>query len=174
MSASPRRAVLLLVVALMVGGCGYGLVGRSSSLPEDIQDIYVQPLTNRTTRAQVDQLLTRAIADEFVKRRRFNVVSEAAGADALLSGTVVGFSERPVTFGAGGRGTEYEMQIVADMEFRRLGAAEPIWARTGYLFRETYEIDISAADYFDRSNLKLEELSEKFAETLLIDLLEGF
>lgn len=168
------RGAWLLVGALALGGCGYGLVGRTSSLPEDIQDIYVEPLTNRTNRAQVDQFLTRAIADEFVKRRRFNVVNEVASADALLTGVVVGFSERPVTFGAGGRGTEYEMQIVADMEFRRPGAGEPIWSRTGYLFRETYEIDISAADYFDRSNLQLEELSEKFAETLIIDLLEGF
>ena len=169
-----RRGVLLLLVVAMLGGCGYGLVGRTSSLPEDIEDVYVEPLGNRTTRSQVDLLLTQAIGDEFVKRRRFNLISDSRGADAVLTGVVTGFSERPVTFGSEGRGREYEIQITADMQFSRPGGEEPIWVRNGYRFRETYEIDISAADYFDRSDQAIEEVAEKFAEVIVIDLLEGF
>ena len=169
-----RRNFTLLTAVLLLGGCGYGLVGRTSSLPEDIEDVYVEPLENRTTRSQVDLLLTLAIADEFVKRRRFNLVSERGRADALLTGTVTSFVERPVTFGSEGRGREYEIQITADMQFSRPGADEPLWIRNGYRFRETYEIDISAADYFDRSDQAIEEVAQKFAEVIVIDLLEGF
>lgn len=164
----------LLIVAALAAGCGYGLVGRTSSLPEDIQDVYVQPLGNRTTRSQVDLLLTQAIGDEFVKRRRFNLISDSRQADAVLTGVVTGFTERPVTFGGEGRGSEYEIQITADMSFSRPGAEEPLWVRNGYRFRETYEIDVSAADYFDRSDQAIEEVAEKFAEVIVIDLLEGF
>ena len=60
------------------------------------------------------------------------------------------------------------------MEFSRPGAEEPIWVRSGYRFRETYEIDVSAADYFDRSDQAIEEVAEQFAEVIVIDLLEGF
>ena len=169
----PARAALLAAL-LVVVGCGYGLVGRTSSLPEDIKDIYVEPLLNRTTRSQVDLLLTQAIGDEFVKRRRFNLISDRRRADAILSGVVTGFLERPVTFGGEGRGREYEIQITADMQFGRPGGAEPIWVRAGYRFRETYEIDVNAADYFDRSDQAIEEVAEKFAEVIVIDLLEGF
>ena len=168
------RGVALLIAAVLLAGCGYGLVGRTSSLPEDIEDVYVQPLGNRTTRSQVDLLLTQAIGDEFVKRRRFNLISDSRGADAVLSGVVTGFSEQPVTFGGEGRGREYEILITADMQFSRPGAEEPIWQRAGYRFRETYEIDVSAADYFDRSDQAIEEVAEKFAEVIVIDLLEGF
>lgn len=168
------RGAALLAVAALLGGCGYGLVGRTSSLPEDIENVYVEPLGNSTTRSQVDLLLTQAIGNEFVKRRRFNLVSERRSADAVLTGTVTGFSERPVTFGNEGRGSEYEIQITADMSFTRPGADEPIWIRNGYLFRETYEIDVSAANYFDRSDQAIEEVAEKFAEVIVIDLLEGF
>ena len=168
-----RAAVLLLAVAAL-GGCGYGLVGRTSSLPDDIENVYVEPLGNRTTRSQVDVLLTQAIGDEFVKRRRFNLVSERRGADAILSGTVTGFVERAVTFGGEGRGREYEIQITADMRFARAGANDAIWERSGYIFRETYEIDVSAADYFDRSDQAIEEVAESFAQVIVIDLLEGF
>jgi outer membrane lipopolysaccharide assembly protein LptE/RlpB len=169
-----RRALVLLQSVLVLGGCGYGLVGRSSSLPDDIENIYVEPLTNRTTRTQVDVLLTQAISDEFVKRRRFNLVSERGQADALLTGVVTAFSERPVTFGSQGRGREYEIQIIADMAFARPGSEEPIWFRSGYRFRETYEIDVSAADYFDRADLAISEVAQQFAEVIIIDLLEGF
>jgi outer membrane lipopolysaccharide assembly protein LptE/RlpB len=167
------RAALVVALALATG-CGYGLVGRTSSLPEDIQEVFVQPLANRTNRTQVDQLLTLAISDEFVKRRRFKLVNSRSDADAVLSGVVTGFGERAVAFGGEGRGTEYEIQITADMEFRRPGAEEPIWVRRNYRFRESYEIDVSAADYFDRADLAIQEVAEKFAETLIIDLLEGF
>ena len=168
------KRLTLVMGVLLLCGCGYGLVGRTSSLPEDIEDIYVQPLTNRTTRARVDLLLTQAIGDEFVKRRRFNLVNEAREADAILSGTVTGFVERPVTFASEGRGREYEIQISADMVFTRPGAEEPIWVRNGYRFRETYEIDADAADYFDRSDQAIEEVAEQFAEVIVIDLMEGF
>ncbi len=169
-----RRGLVLLAAVAMLGGCGYGLVGRTSSLPEDIEDVYVEPLGNRTTRSQVDLLLTQAIGDEFVKRRRFKLISDRRGADAVLTGVVTGFTERPVTFGGEGRGREYEIQITADMRFSRPGATEPIWVRNGYRFRETYEIDVSAADYFDRSDEAIVEVAEKFAEVIVIDLLEGF
>ena len=168
------RGAVLLAIVVVLGGCGYGLVGRTSSLPEDIENVYVEPLGNRTTRSQVDLLLTQAIGDEFVKRRRFNLISTARDADAVLTGIVTGFSERPVTFGSEGRGREYELEITADMQFSRPGAEEPIWVRNGYRFRETYEIDVSAADYFDRSDLAIREASEKFAQVIVIDLLEGF
>jgi outer membrane lipopolysaccharide assembly protein LptE/RlpB len=168
------RATALLLAVAALGGCGYGLVGRTSSLPEDIENVYVEPLGNRTTRSQVDLLLTQAIGDEFVKRRRFNLVSERRKADAVLTGIVTGFVERAVTFGGEGRGREYEIEITADMAFARPGANEPIWQRAGYRFRETYEIDVSAADYFDRSDQAIEEVAESFAQVIVIDLLEGF
>ncbi len=85
---SMRSGVLLLALSALLSGCGYGLVGRTSSLPEDIEDVYVQPLGNLTTRSQVDLLLTQAIGDEFVKRRRFNLISDRRGADAVLTGVV--------------------------------------------------------------------------------------
>jgi len=169
-----RGGVTLLAAVATLGGCGYGLVGRTSSLPDDIENVYVQPLGNLTTRSQVDLLLTQAIGDEFVKRRRFNLISESRGADAVLTGMVTGFTERPVTFGIEGRGREYEIQITANMQFSRPGAEEPIWVRDGYRFRETYEIDISAADYFDRSDLAIRQVAENFAQVIVIDLMEGF
>ncbi len=169
-----RPLLALLLSGATLIGCGYALVGRSSTLPEDIKSVFVQALENRTGRAQVDQILTRALADEFVTRQRFKLVAAKSEADAILTGTVTAFRVRPVTFGGAGRAKEYEVLITARMEFKRPDASEPIWKQEAYQFRDSYELNVSEVDFFDRENEKLEDVAEKFAETVIIDLLEGF
>ena len=64
-----------LAAGLWTGGCGYSLVGRAANIPEDIRRVYVSTFENRTSRSQVEQLLTRAIVDELVTRQRFEVLT---------------------------------------------------------------------------------------------------
>lgn len=169
----------LVALLLLAAGCGYSLVGRASNVPDDVGAVYVEPLVNRTPRSQVDQFVTRAIADELVTRQRFQVLSAASGADATISGAVTGFSVTPVAFDDQGRATEYEIVIRASMVFRRAprGAEEEgevLWSNNAYVFRENYPLDLSDLEYFDREDLALQEAAEKFAETMVSDLLEGF
>jgi outer membrane lipopolysaccharide assembly protein LptE/RlpB len=162
------------LAALALAGCGYALVGRATNLPADVRRVYLKPLENRTQRAQVEQILTRAIADELLNRQRFVVVNDAASADAELSGAVVGFGVTPVTFDPDGRATEYEISITARVLFRRAASDEVLWANERYEFRENYPVEVSEAEYFDRENLAIEEVAGNFAETMVSDLLEGF
>ena len=168
------RPWLTGVLALLLTGCGYHLAGENVGLPSDVRSLHVGTITNRSSEHGIEKILGFAIEREIHMRRQFRVRTDVGATDAVLTGIVTGFSERPVTFGGEGRGREYEIQISADMQFSRPGAEEPIWARSGYRFRETYEIDISAADYFDRSDLAIREVAEKFAQVIVIDLLEGF
>jgi len=164
----------LLAFAALLGSCGYGLVGRGSNLPADIHSVYLKPLENKTPRTQVEQYLTRAIADEMVTRQRFSVIASETGADAELSGSVVGFGANPVTFDNSGRATEYEISITASMLFKRVGKDQVLWKNDKYNFRESYPVEVSNTGYFDQENLALEKASKRFAETMVSDLLEGF
>ena len=161
-------------VLLILSGCGYALVGRGSNVPEDVREVYLQPLENRTQRSQVEQFLTRSIADELVTRQRFAVVGSADAADAVISGAVVGFNTTPVAFDATGRATEYEIAITAQISFKRTGSDQVLWSNDRYTFRESYPIDPSEAGFFDREDEAIEEAAQRFAETMVSDLLEGF
>ena len=44
------RVSIFACLLLCLAGCGYGLIGRTSNLPEDIENIFVEPLRNQTTR----------------------------------------------------------------------------------------------------------------------------
>jgi outer membrane lipopolysaccharide assembly protein LptE/RlpB len=163
-----------LLATLWLIGCGYALVGKASNIPESIQKVYIKPLQNRTQRSEVEQILTRAIADEMVTRRRFTVVNSPEGADAELVGAVTSFSLTPRLFDDQGRTTEYELTLTAEMRFSEIGAEEPIWKNDHYIFKESYPVEGSEESYFDQEKLAIEEAAGKFAESLVIDLMEGF
>jgi outer membrane lipopolysaccharide assembly protein LptE/RlpB len=174
MSTRWYSGALMGVFLLVLSGCGYALVGRGSNLPADIKSVYIRPLENRTPRSQVEQALTRAIAEEMVRRQRFSVLGNPEGADAELSGAVVGFGATPVTFDPSGRATEYEISLTAQIAFKRTGQDQPIWSNDRYNFRETYPIDATNQNYVDLEDDAIERASERFAETMVSDLLEGF
>jgi outer membrane lipopolysaccharide assembly protein LptE/RlpB len=167
-------AAALLAAAGSASGCGYALVGRGANLPADIKSVYLRPFENQTPRAQVEQILTRALAEELVTRHRFAVVSDVAQADAELQGAVQSFGVTPVTFDEQGRATEYEISIVARVAFKRTGSDDLLWSNERYLFRDNYPIEVSESGYFDRETLAIEQVADKFAETMVSDLLEGF
>ncbi len=169
----------MLATGLVLTGCGYGLVGRATNIPEDVQRVYVSSFENRTARSQVEQLLTRAIIDELVTRQRFEVLTSPATADAEIRGAVIGYGATPVGFDTDGRANEYEISFIAQVIFQRVSEdpeAEPevLWRNDRYQFREPYEVPDGAEAYFDQEDEAIEEVAQRFAETMVADLLEGF
>lgn len=169
-----------LVLLLVLLSCGYALVGKASNIPDDVQQVFLAPFENRTSRVEVEQFLTQAIADELLTRRRFELVSTEAESDATIRGAVTAFRVAPITFTANGRAQEYELAIVADVSFRRTVKSpgeeegEVIWANDRYQFKESYPVESADADFFDRENIAIEDSAERFADTMVTDLLEGF
>lgn len=169
-----RWMIVISCVAVSLWGCGYALVGRATNLPPDVEAIAIRTFENRTGRVGVEQILTRAVNDELVTRQRYRIVGDDSEAQARLSGEVLGFEVNPLTFDAEGRATDYQITITAKVELRHLGRDEPIWANDRYIFREVYPIENEADLFFEQETGALEEAAEKFAESMVTDLLEGF
>jgi outer membrane lipopolysaccharide assembly protein LptE/RlpB len=162
------------MLAVLPLGCGYALVGRATNIPDAIRKVYLAPLENATRRSEVEQILTRALAEELVTRKRFILVNDAAQSDAVLNGKVVGFDATPLTFDDQGRATEYQITITASMAFRDRAADKVLWQNDRYIYKESYQVDPSEQRYFDRETIAIEDAAGRFARTVVIDLLEGF
>jgi outer membrane lipopolysaccharide assembly protein LptE/RlpB len=162
--------------ALLAGGCGYHLIGASSNLPARLQKLYVAPLVNQTSRAEVDQRLTEQISQEWVRRGRFELVSSAEQADAVLSGTVVSVIANPVQFDQVGRATQYQLTVTADVQLVDRTGPKPvvIWHEKNFSLSQAYPVDVNATNYFDQEVAALDELAINFARTLVVTILEGF
>ena len=171
------RFLRLLVVAGLAPavGCGYALVGKGSSIPDDVRNVIVSPLLNETSRNLVDQRLTEAVTDEMVVRQRFTVVNSIAEADARLSGAVTRFRVIPVEFNNDGIATRYQITIGARIDFSRTGEDEEvIWSSDHYSFRQDYEVDAASEDFFNLEDLAIDFVAGDFAKTLITDLQSGF
>jgi outer membrane lipopolysaccharide assembly protein LptE/RlpB len=168
-------AAMFLAGLLVLEGCGYNLVGRSNFLPAEIRTVHVPAFVNRTTRVEVEQQVTQAVADEMVLRGRLRLVSTPNGADALLRGTIDTFGITPVAFNEQGRATQYQVTITAQIELLdHRNEDKVLWQNNQYRFLETYPIDIESTDAFDQETRAIREIAQRFAERLVSNLLEGF
>ena len=149
-------------------------MGKTSTLPPSIRVIQFQTLVNKTTRVGVEQRLSSAIATEFASRGRFKLQAGAAGADADLAGEVTGFDLFAVAFDDAGRAKEYQVRITAHVSLKTLPDEKVLWENPSYTFQENYALTTSAASYVDRENEAIDRVAERFAESLVSSILEGF
>lgn len=166
--------VWLLAALLGSAGCGYALVGKSSSLPESVRVIQFTSLENLTPRVGLEQRFSAEIARELASRGRFRVQASAEGADASLAGAVTGFNLFPVAFDGQGRATDYQVQVSARVSLKTLPAGDVLWENPSFTFRDNYQFSASAASYVDRENDAIDRVAGRFAQSLVTSLLEGF
>ena len=165
-----------LVVAswLLVAGCGYALVGTGNILDPSIHTLYVPAFVNRTTRVELEQLVTQAVGSEFVARGRLRLVNDPKLADILLRGSIDTFNLAPVGFQQG-RATQYQISITANIELLDHRHEDKVlWKNDQYRFVENYQVNLATSDAFDQESGAIAEIAQKFAQSLVANLLEGF
>lgn len=165
---------LPILALILLTSCGYGLVGRSSFLDPAIRTIEVPAFVNRTTRVELEQRVTQAVAEEFVSRGRLQLVTSASQAHAILRGSIDTFNIYPIAFEQG-RATRYQISITAKIELLDHRAEDKVlWKNDQYRFTENYEVNLANTDAFDQETRAIQEIAVRFAEGLVTNLLEGF
>jgi len=160
---------------LLLTGCGYALVGHNVSLDPKIKSVQVPALVNKTTRVGLEQVVTQSVADEMVSRGRLKLVSNPNDADAILRGSIDSFGIFPIAFNTQGRATQYQVSITANIELvDHRNEDKVIWKNDQYRFAENYQIDVASTNAFDQETRAITEIAQRFAETLVTNLLEGF
>jgi hypothetical protein len=165
----------VLVSTVLLNGCGYALVGHSNFLDPSIKSIEVPSFVNRTTRVELEQRVTQAVASEFVSRGRLKLVTVPSEADVILRGSIDSFGIYPVGFNAQGLATQYQVSITAKIELvDHRHEDKVLWKNDQYRFTENYQNDITSTNSFDQETRAINEIAVRFAETLVTNLLEGF
>ena len=167
------KRVLVLIPLLLVS-CGYALVGRSNFLDPSIRTIEVPAFVNRTTRVELEQRVTQAVAQEFVSRGRLRLVTDPKQAQVILRGSIDTFDIFPIAFDQG-RATRYQVSVTAKIELLdHRNEDKVLWKNDHYRFSETYEVNLASTDAFDQETRAIQEIAVRFAEGLVTNLLEGF
>jgi len=165
---------LALLATVLAAGCGYHLAGKGSTLPPHVRRISVPLFENRTEQPEIAQRLTEQVTNEMIGRGVQVASSGAESADALLRGTVNGYTSVPVGIGSDGRATRYEIVVQVAAELRDLHDESVLWKDEHFLFRRQYDVDPNETTSIDRSIVAIEEVSRDLARSMLAAILEGF
>jgi len=169
----------LAVAAASTSACGYALAGRGSFLPGYIKIIGVPTFTNRTSVFNLETLLTQRVRAEFIGRGKYQIIPEAAGVDALLTGEVTAVSVTPASFTPQQLATRYTVAMTARVELRDMRENKVLWENPSVMFRQEYEATAgqTATDpgaFFQQDLSSLERMSTEFARTIVSAILEAF
>jgi outer membrane lipopolysaccharide assembly protein LptE/RlpB len=172
-----RRAALLGLI-LLASGCGYSLVGTGSFLPPEIKTIAFPIFKNSTNRIGLEQRLSAAVARELAARGRFQVTAREGEGDAELRGEITSFALIPVAADSLGRATQYQISVVLKIALVKLPDGKAIWKNDHYEFRESYDLAsaglTTGANFSDLENQAIDAEGDRFAQSLVTSILEGF
>lgn len=168
---------MLAVAGLCAGlvNCGYKLAGFSTQIPEHVRSVYIPDFENKTTRYQIDQFITFAVREEFIKRSRLTLVDRQDYADAVVEGVITKFDVSPQSFSSEGSANIHKLTIEVSVRFIDLKTNNVIFESSGIDFVDTYKFnDEEDDDFFSEETVTLKEVAEKFAESIVVSILENF
>lgn len=184
MTASRLLRLVLAAAALAnLPCCGYALVGRGITTDPSIKRIGVPMFRDTTGKTNLDQMITRKVIEELLRRGRFDVVQQATGVDAVVDGEIVSYNATPVGFEGGGAQAEtaaatqasrYAVTVTARVKYVKQGATEPMWANDAFTFRDEYDVGSDPSSFFDQEGQALDRLTQAFARSLVAAMLEAF
>jgi outer membrane lipopolysaccharide assembly protein LptE/RlpB len=171
-----RTFFIALAALIFISGCGYHLKGMGSSLAEEYKTIAILPVVNKSFQADLGPLLDSAIAEEFSRSQRLQVVSESE-ADLVLKTSILKYTDTPASFSATDQARDYRVQVIIDSVLTATDREESstVWKGKGLKEMSDYSVvpgDISGAESSRRT--AKEELVAELAELIHDSIFEGF
>ena len=167
-----------MLMLLLLSGCGYTLVGQGN-LPEHIKTIAIPIFQNETLEEGIEETLTNAVIQEFVKGGKVKLVAESK-ADAILSGTIRAYKNKEaVQFENANNTTDvtsYKLTVTIDVELKDLVEDAVLWKTEGLSENADYEggSQVSATEEQDNEREAMVKLSKEFAGKIRTLSTEGF
>jgi len=171
----PRILAALVACGAVSSGCGYHIAGKADLIPKTVHTIAIEPFHNGIQRPDIARMLSADLAREFLSRTRFKVVTDPKQADALLAGAITNFlsfatTADPVT----GRSTGAQVILQMNVYLTDRTTGKSLFQRSGYEFRERYEISENVATYFDESGTAVQRVTRDAARSIVTAILENF
>ncbi|MDD3846681.1 MAG: LptE family protein [Syntrophorhabdaceae bacterium] len=165
-----KRAGLILFAAaalMMMGACGYQLIGGKGIYGGDITSVYVPVFKNLTYEPHISQPVTDSFSRELISTGLFTLNYEKA--DGVLKGEIIDITTSPSSLDATGVVIEKSVSVTV-----RVSLSE----KTGILVKqfslgdsEIYKIQNTAEEYNRREAIRRlsARLARRFSAQLLLE-----
>lgn len=128
---------------------------------------------NKTTRFELDLKLTHGVIDEMVARGKVEITEDMQSADAVLLGEIISFRATPIAFTKEATADRYKIVVGAKIILKDLINQKVIYSNPNFTYQEEYEVP-EGTDFETVESEALDKVAEKFARSLVTNMLEGF
>ena len=171
----------VVVLAIVTTGCGYALAGKGDSLPDHIKVIGVPVFQNLTPYPDLDRIFTEAVRAELRTRRRYNVIPDAAGADAVLTMSIQSLNRQVTATTSDTKlASRIMLTVILAGDFKDLKNDKVLWTRPSLRLAEDYDLPNDVTPGADLASLfvqdpnALERIAKKFAQSLVPSILSNW
>lgn len=129
-----RKGIILLIAMLFLGslsGClRYSFTG--SSIPEGVSTIYIPffPDQSNSGLGNLSDRLNDALVDRFVNQSSLQLANSENGADVILEGSIVNFTNEPFSVGTEQEADLNEVTIQVRATYQYTDENEAEWSRS--------------------------------------------
>jgi Lipopolysaccharide-assembly len=162
---------LVLVAALGAGSCAY--TTNTALLPTHIKTIAIPVFENGTTEYTLEQDVTNAVIERFVKDNHLRVVDEKS-ANAVVHGKITAYKNSVFGFSSTTRAQEYRVTISCEVVFKDQVKNREIWNEPNLVKTANYYVvDVPG----EKAKTELDGRQEaiaKIADEILSRSVEGW
>lgn len=164
--------LLLLVIALSLGACGYHFPGQGGALPGGVERIHVAMFDNQTREPLLENRLTTEVIAIFSGRSNIRQVA-IEEAEAQLTGRILSYDSRAISYQQGDQISKFRASMVVAVRLQRSANQALLWEGT---VRWQTEYDAAADKMLqgDDERRAQDELARRLAEEIFSRLLDDF
>jgi outer membrane lipopolysaccharide assembly protein LptE/RlpB len=165
---------LLILVTLLLTGCGYHTVGSASHLPANVRTIAVPPFSTRAQAFHTEFAFTQAVIRELNTRTKYRVLATDGVADATLTGTILSQTASPLTYdSSSGQTSSYLITITARVVLTAQDG-RVLYQNDALSYREQYQSTQDLSGFIQEDSPAVRRIARDFAQTLVSNILESF
>ena len=142
---------LLLLLTVLLGGCGYTVHG---TLPSHINTIAVPIFHNRTAEPAIEGFITRAVVEGFSTNGRLKVVSSGQ-ADAILDGEIIGYSVSSIAFDKDANVRLYRLVVTVNLVMRDVHRKTMLFRQNGVTEQADFRVQNAVSQTISREETAL-------------------
>jgi hypothetical protein len=165
---------IFILFFVFSNGCGgYHFASEYNNLPGEITSISIPFFQNETYEANIESYFTRALINEFIKNKKFTIISH--GADATFYGIVKDFRTTTIAYSEQDKVLEYRAYVTLDLTLKNTNTSEIIWRKPSLTSDEEYKVsseDIALTEA--NKKVAFQKIANELAEQIYEELVLGF
>lgn len=133
-----REALLVLLFLAFIAGCGYHVAGKAGRMPGGVTTLTIPVFENKTSKPDIEGILTGAFVEEFV-----TTVQVVSAGEAVMRGTINVYELNPVSFTKSDVNQEYRLTVEMNLVLSRYSDDEILWKDANVRDYEDFLVDTS-------------------------------